>query len=375
MDVRALRWPRPPLSRACRGRPLPRRRLRGASDCSDVHRAARAPRARAERERAPAGQRPSGGGGARASRAKRDARDRVERVGGALDDRQRDQQRPGEQPQRSVTPRRSIRISSSSSAAAPALTPTSLLTAPEMNPYIGSIGDEQRGEHRQPGTPRRELAREQEREQHGQRADQRRGQAHQGQLGERRSSTRAGRRARAPRSRSGRGSPPSRCRPRWRRSGCSAGDLRAVAACWRAVHGGARVADLVVGEEAHVFQRERLGARPARQRRAGVARRRFAAFDERLRVGEVVDLVGRLEGRRDQRPAGEVERGDRRTARPPAAAGRSPTGRRRERQAAHGRERERGQRRRAGSAHTATARRSPGRNSEARRRISPARAR
>ena len=83
-----------------------------------------------------------------------------------------------------------------------------------------------------------------------------------------------------------------------------------------------RVADLVVGEEAHVFQCPVLRARPALQRRVGVVGGAFAAFDQRLHVGEVVDLVGPLEGRRDQRPAAGVDGRDREQPGRQAAAAR-----------------------------------------------------
>ena len=60
---------------------------------------------------------------------------------------------------------------------------------------------------------------------------------------------------------------------------------------------------LMVGGEA---RRLRARAPSALDQRASgelVCRtRRLAAFDERLRVGEVVDLVRSLEGRRDQVP-------------------------------------------------------------------------
>ena len=111
------------------------------------------------------------------------------------------------------------------------------------------IGDEQRREHGQPGTTGRQLAREQECEHDRQRADQRRGQPHQRQLRERRvRREHVGGRERRVVDRA------------VRRGGLVAAavggarvggrDLRAVDALLARGPRRARVADLMVGEEA-----------------------------------------------------------------------------------------------------------------------------
>ena len=78
-----------------------------------------------------------GGGGAEQPRATRRS-DRIERISRSLDDRQANSSPPASTPRPSVRPRRDQDQRAARAPAAPASTPTSLLTAPEMKPYIGS---------------------------------------------------------------------------------------------------------------------------------------------------------------------------------------------------------------------------------------------